>query len=384
MRLSRFINENLEPIVEEWVRFAATRVPAAASMDEYDLRDHALQILGEIIKDMSLDETVAQQKDKSQGVGQPPSTGMSAPRAHALQRARKGFQVIQMVAEFRALRATVLRLWAESTHEVTAGDINDVTRFNEAVDQALTESLLNFVTEVDRANHLFMAVLGHDIRGPLSAIILGTHAELKRRPESSKWAGPVLRSAAQIKALTNDLLEFTRRRLGIPLPLSTQAFDLEVFAREVLEEVAETCSKREVKLEVIGDASGNWDPSRLHQVISNLVFNALKYGDPERPITVSINGEDAESVRIRVHNFGNPIPSEQLLMVFDSLVRGTTSQEVEDQPGGANLGLGLHITREIVAAHGGTIKATSAEGAGTNFCITLPRKAAAQATVAQA
>ena len=99
---------------------------------------------------------------------------------------------------------------------------------------------------------------------------------------------------------------------------------------------------------------------------------------------MSINGEDAESVRICVHNFGNPIPSEQLLMVFDSLVRGTTSQEVEDQPGGANLGLGLHITREIVAAHGGTIKATSAEDVGTKFDITLPRKAETKATIPQA
>ena len=71
-------------------------------------------------------------------------------------------------------------------------------------------------------------------------------------------------------------------------------------------------------------------------------------------------------------------------MVFDSLVRGTTSQEVEDQPGGANLGLGLHITREIVAAHGGKIEVTSAEDVGTIFDITLPRKAQAQATVPQA
>jgi len=384
MRLSRFISENLEPIVEEWVLFAATRVPAAASMDDYDLRDHALQILGEIIENMDLDESAAQQKDKSQGVGQPPEAGMAAPRAHALQRARKGFQVIQMVAEFRALRATVLRLWAESTHAVTASDISDVTRFNEAVDQALAESLLHFVTEVDRASHLFMAVLGHDIRGPLSAIILGTHAELRRRPESSRWAAPVLRSAAQIKALTNDLLEFTRRRLGIPLPLSTEALDLEVFTRQVLEEVAESSRKRQVNLEVVGDANGSWDPSRLHQVISNLVFNALKYGDPERPITVSINGEEAESVRICVHNFGNPISSEQLPMVFDSLVRGTASQEAEDQPGGANLGLGLHITREIVAAHGGKIEATSAQDVGTKFDITLPRKAESRAPVPQA
>ncbi len=375
MRLAHFIQLNLEPIIDEWVLFAATRVPAAASMDEYDLRDHALQILGEIVKNMGLDESVAQQKDKSQGVGQAPEAGMAAPRAHALQRARKGFQVTQMVAEFRALRATVLRLWAGSNHEVTASDINDVTRFNEAVDQALAESLLHFVTEVERANHLFMAVLGHDIRGPLSAIILGTHAELKRRPESSRWAGPVLRSAAQIKALTNDLLEFTRRRLGIPLPLATTAMDLEVFAREVLEEVAETSRKRQVNLEVVGDARGSWDPSRLHQVISNLVFNALKYGDPVSPITVSINGEDTQLVRICIHNFGNPISSEQLPMVFDSLVRGTTSQESEDQPGGANLGLGLHITREIVAAHGGKIEATSARDVGTRFDITLPRKA---------
>jgi len=383
MRLPRFISENLEPIVEEWVLFAATRVPAAASMDEYDLRDHALQILGEIVENMGLYESVAQQKDKSQGVGQPPEAGMAAPRAHALQRARKGFQVIQMVAEFRALRATVLRLWAESTHEVTASDINDVTRFNEAVDQALAESLLHFVTEVDRTHHLFMAVLGHDIRGPLSTIILGTHTELRRRPETSRWAGPVLRSAAQIKALTNDLLEYTRTRLGATLPLSTEALDLGVFARDVLEEVAETSGKRRVDLKVVGDANGSWDPNRLHQVISNLVFNALKYGDPERPITVSINGEDAQLVRIGVHNFGIPISAEQLPGVFDSLVRGMPSQGPEDQPGGANLGLGLHISREIVAAHGGKIEATSAQDVGTRFDITLPRKTASQATVPQ-
>ena len=97
-------------------------------------------------------------------------------------------EIEQMVAEYRALRATVLRLWTAASSSVQVEDLEDVTRFNEAVDQAIAESLQVFVTEVDRARDLFLGMLGHDLRGPLSTIASSATLEVRTRPNDSQRA----------------------------------------------------------------------------------------------------------------------------------------------------------------------------------------------------
>ena len=151
MRLADFILRDMESIVVEWEAFAATLLPAAASMTPLALRNEAKQILEAVATDLSTPQTKQAQIDKS--LGRAPKV-MGAPataaQTHAILRARSGFDINQLASEYRALRASVLHLWTEACQ---LGEINleDVIRFNEAIDQALAESVQFFSEQVERA-----------------------------------------------------------------------------------------------------------------------------------------------------------------------------------------------------------------------------------------
>ena len=137
MRLADFIEQNLPQILGQWESFAASLLPAAAKMDAANLRDHAEQILRAVVQDLRTPQTLEQSLDKSLGRGDAASTtGETAAQTHALLRASSGFTIRQLVAEYRALRASVLALWARAGPE-GANTLEDMGRFNEAIDQAM-------------------------------------------------------------------------------------------------------------------------------------------------------------------------------------------------------------------------------------------------------
>lgn len=374
MRLHDFIAGHLDAILTDWVLFARTQQPAAAAMDEAALLDHARLILQEIEADMRRPQDDVQQRAKSEGNSVRASASLGVPsRVHARQRERQGFQVEQMVAEYRALRATVLRLWRAASPTVQAEDLEDLIRFNEAVDQAIAESLEAFVAEVDKARNLFLGVLGHDLRGPLSTISNAAAADLFTRPDDSPRAAVILRSVTQMTALLDDLIQYTRQQLGTGLAVVPVDVELGQFARNTLDEIATISPGRVLNLQSEGDLRGEWDARRLHQALSNLVFNALKYGFPSEPIHVSLDGTRADEVRLAVQNGGQPIASELLPTIFDPLVRAAGDDGGADSSiAGANMGLGLYVVRQIATAHGGSVTVTSDDQV-TRFELRLPR-----------
>jgi signal transduction histidine kinase len=369
VRLARFITSNLDPILADWVAFARTQEPAASHMDERALLDHGKLILQEISADMQRPQDDDQRQAKSEGDSDTASTSRNIPsRSHARQREKQGFAVEQMVAEYRALRATVIRLWSASSSSVRVEDLEDVIRFNESIDQAIAESLGVFLVEVDKTRDLFLGMLCHDLRGPL-ATIAGC-ASLDRR---SPTAAVVSRSVSQMKALLDDLVEYTRHRLGSGLTVDLAPLHLEQFARDTLAEIEAVSTGRRLNLEALGDTYGQWDARRLHQALSNLVFNALKYGFPDSAVHVRVDGRGRDDVILSVENTGKPISPELLTRIFDPLVRTDDEEHCEDsQVAGANLGLGLYVVREIATAHGGTIEVSSNEST-TRFELRLPR-----------
>ena len=378
MRLSAFITSNLDSILLEWVAFAGKQLPAARHMDETALLDHGRTILQEIVINMDRPEGETERKAKSEGASSEASTAATVPsRSHARQRESQGFEIGQMVAEYRALRATVLRLWQAAHPGPEADDLEDMVRFNEALDQALAESVDVFVKEVDRARDLFLGMMGHDLRGPLSTIASCAAVELRKRPEDGRYALLTLRSVAQMKALLNDLMEFTAHRLGKGIVIAPAPLKLNEFARNTLDEINTVYSERTLVLETHGDMQGQWDRTRLHQALSNLVFNALKYGDAGQPIDVVIDGAHPDEVQLTVRNTGKPIAPHLLPRLFDPLVRESRDDIAESAysgvpTAGANLGLGLYVVREIAQAHGGSVNVVSL-GANTAFTLCLPR-----------
>lgn len=374
MRLSSFITSNLELILADWVAFARQQEPAASGMDEGALLDHGKLILQEIAADMQRPEDDDQRQAKSEGNSDTASTSRNIPsRSHARERERQGFAVEQMVAEYRALRATVIRLWSASVSGIGANDFEDLVRFNESIDQAIAESLGVFLVEVDKTRDLFLGMLCHDLRGPLATIAGCAGLDRKSRSDASSTAAIVLRSVTQMKALLDDLVEYTRHRLGSGITVEPAPLHLEQFARDTLAEIEAVNTGRELKLEVLGDTEGRWDARRLHQALSNLVFNALKYGFPDSAVHVSVDGRLKGEVVLAVENNGKPISPELLIKIFDPLVRSEEQRRHPDsEVAGANLGLGLYVVREIATAHGGTISVSSNESA-TRFELRLPR-----------
>ncbi len=224
-------------------------------------------------------------------------------------------------------------------------------------------------TETLRLNEIFLAVLGHDLRSPLSAIInwgliLQRSQDVSRVPEIGKR---LQASGRRMQQLIEDLLDVARSRLGGGIALRRTQCDVGQVAQRIVEERQIEAGADRVRFERNGNLVGRWDADRLGQVISNLLGNALQHGTPREPIDVTLEGTEAEAVYLKISN-GGTIPSKLLPHLFDPFRAG---REPSGREGG--LGLGLYIVHQIVAAHGGAIAVRSE--ARTVFEVRLPREA---------
>ncbi|APR82518.1 Sensor histidine kinase [Minicystis rosea] len=371
MRLADFIQANGGTIAKEWEAFARSFSSANAGTSDLLLRDEIEEILCAIVDNMREPQSSAEQAEKSKGRGKGSALDRIG-QQHALQRVDIGFRFDEAVSEFRALRASVVRLWEESQPQPDPSERDDLIRFNEAIDQVLTESMGAYTTERDRTREQFLAILGHDLRTPLGTIsmaasVLGRDENLDER--HAQAAARILRSAGRMERLLNDMLDLTRIRLGAGLPLTRASMDLEATCRQVLDELGFSHPDRVLRFEPIGDLRGEWDADRLAQIVSNLVGNAMQHGDEAAPVVVSAWVE-GEQVMLAVHNEGKPIPREDMQRIFKPLVQ---SESRSPAGAAAHLGLGLFIVREIVLAHGGEIAVSSSKKQGTTFTVRLPR-----------
>jgi signal transduction histidine kinase len=371
MRLAEFIRQDMEAILAEWEAFAATLLPAAVGMTSLALRDHAQYILEAIAKDLTTPQTREEQSEKSKGrAPKVPGAPETAAQTHAVLRAKSGFDINQLVAEYRALRASVLRLWIESC-PLNPPEVEDVIRFNEAIDQAIAESVGHFHLQVERDRNLLLGMLGHDMRSPLNTILMTASylAALNAGEQVSVSAARLIRSGAAMQALLDDLVDFNRTKLGLGLNVEPSDIDLAAVVADELEQLRGAYPNRQIELTVAGDNRGRWDGARLQQLVRNLVSNAIRYGFPDTLIRVMLSGNKA-AVRLEVTNSGPTIDASALSKIFEPLKRGSAQDDNYDTRGG--LGLGLFIVREIAEAHGGEVEVRSG-GGETTFAVCLPR-----------
>ncbi len=374
MRLAQFITENLEEILIEWEAFATSLLAPGQTMTSLALRDHATQILQAIAQDIEEGQTDLEQAYKSKGYVRIAESTRTAAMTHGALRYLAGFDLRQLAAEFRALRASVLRLWLKRG---VSGDnaLYEMTRFNEAIDQALAESIANYSNEVARSRDTFLAILGHDLRSPLSAIansgLYLASPGLLPPGAALDAARRITRSSAKMNSMIRDLLEYTRTRLGRAIPVSPEAVNMEQICAIVFDEVRAAHPERIFRLETSGELEGQFDSERLQQVLSNLLNNAVQHGARNQPITLSAQGE-ADKITVQVRNYGRRIPADQLQVIFNPLVQIPSGRTDEESPV-TSLGLGLYIAHQIVAMHGGTMVAESSDEDGTVFSAHLPR-----------
>ena len=374
-RLADLIRQNEAAIVKEWIEFARTRSPASDKMTKLALEDHIVEILGFVADDLKSAQTPGEQFNKSRGNGPQDSPfSQSAAELHAALRLADGFDIDQMVSEYRALRASVVKHWLAHHQGLASIDIEDLTRFNEAIDQAVTESVAHYTNTINNSRNLFLGVLGHDLRNPIGAVSMA--AQWMERsgttsPKQAKVVSDIIRTAGRATQILNDLLDLTRSSFGTEIPIAKAQIDIAALCEEIADELRVINPDRRFEVTHEGDPTGSVDRARLGQVLSNLLGNAIQYGDESSPIMVGVAGDDPGAVIITVHNLGPPIPPETQRSIFQSWMRG---QDVKNPPElGAHLGLGLYIARLIVEAHGGDISVTSDKQTGTTFTLRLPR-----------
>ena len=375
MRLSEFIKSNREAILVEWEEFARTCTPACSTLDTPGLRDHANEMLTVIAADLETPQGGHEQAEKSKG-NAPAEPGKTAAERHGADRAESGFTTEQMVSEYRALRASVIRLWTKSEGEITQEDLEDLTRFNEAIDQALAESIVRYTQDLNNSKEMFLAILGHDLRTPIGAVMMSAEFMLEtgELPEPHlELAKRISRAAKRMNHMVGALLDFTRSRLGGGIPIIRENFDMARTVQEVADEISAAYPDRTVQVGATGVLDGEWDCPRISQVLTNLMANAMEHGSDGTDVTVAVHGDEAE-VDISIHNRGPSIPADQLQRLFNPMKNSDGTDGAGRGGSSGNLGLGLYIAERIVNAHRGRITVKSSEQDGTTFTVHLPRR----------
>jgi len=373
MELHRFIQEHMEAILAEWDAFARSISPAG-EMSHHALRDHAKQILLAIAIDIGTYQSKQDQIEKSQGLALDPDVDSTAASIHGALRQENNFSLMQLSAEFRALRATVLRLWLPQVETMSPKTVNSMIRFNEAIDQALSESIAAYSESADQTRELFLAILGHDLRAPLATIT--TSGELLARPQLQIAKIPdigarIRRSARLMSSMVDDLIGFTRTKLGVGIPTFFESVDLQTTCQSAADDASALHPATRFDLTTSGSLAGSFDSVRVTQLLTNLLKNAAQYGEKGRSVEMSVTGY-VDSVVVEVRNHGSAIPEASLQSIFQPLVRLPASEDDDARPR-TSLGLGLYVARETALAHGGTISVESDEIDGTTFTVCLPK-----------
>jgi signal transduction histidine kinase len=225
-------------------------------------------------------------------------------------------------------------------------------------------------TEALRLNEMFIAVLGHDLRNPLHAMMLSAHGIQRASTEEPvrQAAGRIVSSGNRMSRMIEDLLDLARGRLAGGIQLTLEPVDLGGVVGRVVRESLAAHAGRAVDVRQQGNLNGQWDAGRLAQVASNLIANALQYGDTSEPVVVELDGTRDGTVDLVVSNAGS-IPKELLPVIFDPF-RGRSEPARRSE----GLGLGLYIVRQIVEAHEGHVDVTSNTGERTRFTVQLPRQ----------
>jgi signal transduction histidine kinase len=355
--LTAFIRQHRNAIVDEWLS-RAVKLPNAQTLAPPALWDHVPDILDRLADAIDRrDDTAAALED--------------LPEQHASLRFRQGYDLRQVIAEYRLLREVIMQMYAERSDlsAQSRPDMHSLTVLNEQLDRAIGEAVDHYALERDQARDKFVAILGHDLRDPLNTVVFQASALSQRAgeldPKTVTALGRIAASGKRMERMIRDLLDFARGHLGGGFTIVPTAFDARAFLASRVQEIADAHPDRDVQCvapSVSGDFHVEWDADRISQVITNLVHNALVHG--RDPIVVEPHDE-GEQVSITVRNHGE-IPPAILPRLFDAFSTDTS----EKAHGG--LGLGLYIVQQIAHAHGGEVVANS-EGGETTVRVRLPR-----------
>jgi signal transduction histidine kinase len=235
------------------------------------------------------------------------------------------------------------------------------------IDSAVRQSVRSFVAATNSLRERFAGALAHDLRQPASNMVLGANLILRLNPspEIAQWAGRIVKNGERMGAMLNELLDALSIQSGDRQALTLKAFDLMALARSVTDRAREY-QGADVRLDG-KSVTGWWSEAALERALENLLNNAQKYGDADKPIEVNVADSNGRAI-ISVRNQGKPIPPGELDAIFQQFVRSSDAGESST----ASWGLGLPYVRSVAQGHGGSAVVYSDANAGTTFVIDIP------------
>lgn len=356
---SERLQQNTDRIMQLWEERARNEISASLHQDSLILQNSLPRYLNFLVTELSttIDRTSARinaDKAESDRIG----------RQHGRERAGYAdYSITQLILEYHILRQVVFQVLEEEA-PLTQRERDIIIS---SIEQAVNDAATQFSQTLSEIQELFMVTLTHDLKNPLNVVRMGTQLVLRRFERGDSYFGVTARMIGALDRLDmmiQNLLDASRLRAGQSLNLSFENCDLKQLIQEVVEDLNFAYEERFV---LVSDGAVETRCSRkeLRRVIENIATNAVKYGAPNTPITLTLQ-QTATTIRITIHNEGQPISPEAQSIFFQQFRRTITTGEQK------GWGLGLFLAKSLTEAHQGKIEVESAEGKGTSFIITLP------------
>ena len=354
------LQQNAKRIMQLWEERARDEVSASIHQDSLVLQDSLPQYLDQLMNELStkIERTPARinaDKVKSDRIG----------KQHGRERAGYAdYSMSQLIFEYHILRQVIFRVLEEEAPL----DMRERDIIIDSIEQAVNDAATQFAETLRDIQELFMVTLTHDLRNPINVIKMGTHLVLRRFERGDTHFDVMTRMLSAVDRLDlmiRNLLDASRLRAGQSLKLTFEDCNLEQLVQEVVEDLNFAYQDRFI---VVSDGAIMIHCSRkeIRRVIENIATNAVKYGAPDTPITLTLQ-QTATAISLTIHNKGAPIAPEAQSILFQQFRRTT---DAEEQTG---WGLGLFLAKSLTEVHQGTIEVESAEGKGTSFIIELPK-----------
>ena len=291
--------------------------------------------------------------------------GSTVGQEHGGERVRlTHFRLEDLITEYKILRQVL----SEVLEENSALSIDERTTLNTSVDQMIMEACTGYALVQSSFRDQFFATVAHDLRSPLSAA-QASAALIARDPHAkgvTNWATRIIDNISRADRMVRDLLDAMRVQTGARLILEIKPCDLVEVVRHSIDRFHTEADERVVFV-APGPVRGHVAPEALGRAVENLTSNALKYGAPARPITVTVGETHGRGI-VTVHNHGPVIPAEKRETLFRAFQRLSDAE----MSGKTGWGLGLAQVRAVAEAHGGSVGVDSLPDRGTTFTLDIP------------
>lgn len=346
------IREHKKEIMETWQKEVTAKISAAANQTTLALYDSLPEFLENIANITEIDasrEKLDLAESKEELIG----------KVHGQHRANASYAIDQMINEYFILKDVVFNVLRKN-------GIKDLAIFDTialSFEKAIQISASQFSRSLIESQESFVMALTHDLRSPLMVIKL--QSDMLKRGDDEKFkkmSDRISKSVSKIDKMIEDLLNSIRSQTHGMHYLEFSDCDADTIMKNVLQDYQETSDS--VMSYKGKSLSCKWNELSMTRVMDNLISNAVKYGDPHRPVEVNLQGDD-KIIQVSIHNYGTPIPADELKNIFEKFKRSENSHHQK------GWGIGLSLVKSVVEAHKGTVLVSSNEG-GTTFKLEIP------------